>query len=175
MVRRDWDRHGGGVALFISDNLSFYVVLSHPSAEFLITELKFQCSSLLYGVFYRPPSSDGSDMTSIESSLEQLSPSKLRSLIPVGDFNIDQSPTSKHPLLNNIMSIEDKLGLKQIVTAPTRATATNQTLLDHVYISESQTHLPCTFIPPLVGSDYDTLLVTLTSLCPSQQSLVSYR
>ena len=92
---------------------------------------------MLCGVFYLPPSSDGSDLSSVETTLEQLSPSKLKSLTLLGDFNIDRSPSSRHPLLNNIMSIEDKLGLKQIVTFPTRTTVTTESLIDHVYISRS--------------------------------------
>ena len=169
LVRRDRDRHGGGVGLYIRDNLSFSLLFSHPSAELLIVELNLRHSSMLCGVFYRPPSSDGSDLSSVETALEQLSPSKLKSLTLLGDFNIDRSPSSRHPLLNNIMSIEDKLGLKQIVTFPTRTTVTTGNLIDHVYISECQPHLPCIHLPPLSGSDHDTLLVTLSNCQISYQ------
>ena len=171
LVRRDRDLHGGGVGLYIRDNLSFSLLFSHPSAELLVVELNLRHSSMLCGVFYLPPSSDGSDLSSVETALEQLSPSKLKSLTLLGDFNIDRSPSSRHPLLNNITSIEDKLGLKQIVTFPTRTTVTTESLIDHVYISECQPHLPCIHLPPLSGSDHDTLLVTLSNCQISYQRM----
>ena len=105
LVRRDRDQHGGGVVVYIKNNLPFTITLTHPSAELLIVELKLRRSSVLCGTCYHPPSSDISGLTSIESALEQLAPSKLKSLVLLGDFNIDRSPTSKHPLLNIIMSI----------------------------------------------------------------------
>ena len=169
LLRRDRDRHGGGVAIFIWDNFPFTIILSHTSAELLVVEIQLRRSPVLCGIFYRPPSSDVSVLTSVESALEQLSPSKQDSLVLLGDFNIDRSPSSKHPQLNILLSIEDKLGLKQVVSTPTRVTPTSSSLIDHIYISEHQTYSPCVCLPPLMGSDHDTLKISLTNRQTSRQ------
>ena len=102
----------------------------------------------------RPPSANASLLADVESALEQLSPSRLKSLVLLGDFNIDRSPTSSHPLLH---ILEDKLGLKQVVTTATRTTPTSSTIIDHIYVSNGLSHSHCTDLPPLPGSDHNIL------------------
>ena len=171
LVRRDRDRHGGGIALFIADCIPFSVALRHATAELLVVELRLHSnrSPMLCGILYRPPSSDTSVLLSVESALEQLSPPSESSFILLGDINIDRSSSSKHPLLNILLSIEDKLGLKQIVSNPTRTTSTSSTLIDHIYVSNRTQHSPCVSLPPLEGSDHDTLHVTLKNCRPSSR------
>ena len=163
VVRRDRDRHGGGIALYIRDHLHVDVLLSHNSAELLIVELPLRSSKVVCGLLYRPPSADASLLSDVESALEQLSPSRLKSLILLGDFNIDRSPTSSHPLLPILNSIEDKLDLKQVVTTATCTTSTSSTIIDHIYISNNITHSHCTDLPPLLGSDHNILQISLAN------------
>lgn len=140
LVRRDRNRHGGGIAILIQDHLPFTVILSHASAELLVIELRLRHSIVLCGLFYRPPSSDATVLTDVESALEQLPPSKTRSFVLLGDFNIDRSPTSSHPLLPILLSFEDTLGLKQVVATATRTTTTTSSIIDHIYVSENLTN-----------------------------------
>ena len=72
LVRRDRDRHGGGIALYVRDHLSLTVKVSHPEAVLLLIELRLRRSCLLCGLLYRPPSSSASILSSVESTLEQL-------------------------------------------------------------------------------------------------------
>ena len=52
VVRRDRDRHGGGVALFITDCIPFSIALRHASAELLVVELRLRSnrSPVLCGI-----------------------------------------------------------------------------------------------------------------------------
>ena len=125
----------------------------------MFIELKLPHQSLLCGLFYRPPTSDTSVLQSLESALEQLPPSKQNSLLLLGDFNVNYHQTAVNPLLHSLHSIEDKLGLKQIVALPTRPVSS--TLIDHIYLSESLLHSPCDILPPLSSSDHSTLLFSL--------------
>ena len=163
LVRRDRDRHGGGIAMFVQDHLPFTTSLSHAHAELLVIEVHLRRCTILCGLLYRPPSSNASVLTDVESALEQLPPSKTRNLVLVGDFNIDRTHASSHPLLPILTSIEDKLGLKQVVTTATRTTTNTSTIIDHIYVSENLTNSRCTNLPPLPGSDHNILQIALTN------------
>ena len=143
--------HGGGIALYVQEHLYFNMIVSHRSAEVLIVELPLGRSRVVCGLLYCPPSSNASLLADVESALEQLSPSRLKSLVLLGDFNIDRSPTSSHPFYNSID------GLKQVVTTATRTTPTSST------VSNGFSHSHCTDLPPLPGSDHNILQISLTA------------
>ena len=69
--RRDRDRHGGGVALFIDATLNTRRVHSHPSEELLWLEVRSQAGSFAIGVMYRPPGLD-SDLSKLELAMATL-------------------------------------------------------------------------------------------------------
>ena len=105
----------------------------------------------------------------MESALETLSPTKLKSLILLGDFNVDfLSPSD--PLQEQIQSISDKLSLKQVITAPTRVTPTTSTIIDHVYLSENLSLSSCNILPPLSGSDHNSVAVSLQLFPPYKKA-----
>ena len=159
LVRRDRTRHGGGIAIFVQNCIPFSVVLSHKSIEFLLLSLDLKPRKLLCGLLYRPPSSPPSVLEDLETTLNEVPPAKIKSLILTGDFNLDAS-TSPDPLLK---SISDTHGLIQTVTEPTRTTDHSSTIIDHVYLSESLNHSlsSCHTLPPIEGSDHKTICVSL--------------
>ena len=133
---------------------SFSQTVIHPSIEFLLISLIWES---LMCLFYRPPSYSHSVAT-LESALESLPPAKLKSLILLGEFNIDfLSPSD--PLRLQIQS--DKLSLRQVVTAPTRVIPTTSTIIDHVYLSENLGLSSCNILPPLTGSDHNNVAISL--------------
>ena len=75
--RRDRNRHGGGVAIYIHDTIPYSVYISHDSIELLLVELKLSRGHLFCGVFYRSPSSGSSVLTILESTLEVIPPNRL--------------------------------------------------------------------------------------------------
>ena len=145
--RRDRNRHGGGVAIYIRDTIPYSVYISHDSIELLLVELKLKHGHLLCGVFYRSPSSKSSVLTILESTLEAIPPNRLTSLTLLGDFNIDQR-NPDHPLQPHLHSIQDKLNLHQVVSEPTRSTISTDTLLDLAYLSDLSMLSSCTTEPP---------------------------
>ena len=86
IVRRDRDRHGGGIALYISTDISYSTILKHSSLEFLLVEVILHNSKLLCALFYRPPVTPGTHdsiiLSELESTIEALPPSKLKKLHP---------------------------------------------------------------------------------------------
>ena len=55
-VRCDRNRHGGGVALFISEKLEFNITMVGPDGlEFLLISVQNANNKVYIGVWYRPP------------------------------------------------------------------------------------------------------------------------
>lgn len=50
-----------------------------------------------------------------------------------------------------------------MVDTATRTTTTSSTIIDHIYISSDLSHSSCINLPPLLGSDHNTLQLTLTN------------
>ena len=167
LTRRDRDRHGGGVAVYIHESITMSVRLIHPRIELLLVDLKLTWKTITCGLYYRPPSSDSSNLDELESTLEELPAPRLRNLLITGDFNIDLISSPYHPQLS---SIQYKFGLKQAVTSPTRESATSTTLIDHIYVSEHLTNTSCSVQPPVPGSDHNSVLLRLkkTTIPPSK-------
>lgn len=145
------------------------VRLIHPRIELLLVDLKLTQKTITCGLYYRPPSSDSSNLDELESTLEELPAPLLKNLLLTGDFNIDLISSPNHPQLS---SIHYKFGLKQAVTSPTRESATSATLIDHIYMYVSE-HLPntsCSVQPPVPGSDHNSVLLRLnkTTTPPSK-------
>ena len=141
--------------MYIMDDIPCIVFLKHPTSKLLLLELRKL--NLLCGVFYHPPSSNSTPLVDLESALESLPPSKLRSILLVGDFNIDLKKPSPNPLTPHLQTIQDKLCLKQIVSTSTftRSSGTLASLIDHVYLSEELPHSTSEVLPSLASSDHN--------------------
>ena len=118
---------------------------------------------MLCGLFYRPPSSHRSVLAQLESSLDELSPSLSKSLLLVGDFNVDLL-CSTDPILS---SITHKLNLKQVISSATRTTATSATLIDHIYLTDDLSQCSCSILPPLHDSDHSFIHLSLHKPSPT--------
>ena len=55
VIRRDRNRHGGGVLLYIKENIPITNVTRHATIELLFIEVSLKHCSLSIGLFYRPP------------------------------------------------------------------------------------------------------------------------
>ena len=152
--------------MFIHESLSS-VRQTHPAIELLLVDLKTKRSRLSCGLYYWPPSADPSDLASLETALEELPPLCVNSFLLMGDLNINLLSSSHQPILQSIV---DKLGLTQIVSAPTRVTQNTSTLIDHAYFSENLSKVNRSVQPPVDGSDHNSILLTVKSILPARGS-----
>ena len=98
LYRLDRNRHGGGVAMYISSHLSSSIVSLPPNdLELLLASFVFCNHSISIGTFYHPPSSSLA-ISNLASVFSNLRSSILSNLILVGDFNIHYSSSSTTPL-----------------------------------------------------------------------------
>ncbi len=158
LVRRDRNRHGGGLVVYTQESLSCNTLLSHKQIEMLILEVSTSNLNLTCALVYRPPSSDATILHEIEESLERLPATKTKSLLLIGDFNINITVTS-NPILSSIQATHN---LKQVISTPTRNTLTTQSLIDHAYLSKGL-RFTVTTISPLSTSDHCAVLLSLQS------------
>ena len=117
LVRRDRNRHGGGVMLYIRDNPSFCVVYNDPENLELLSVKLFDGQSLrCVCALYVPPVSVYTDLHSLFLFLHQAHFSKF---VLIGDFNVDYLDSSS-PLYHSLQTILNNYCLTQVVQEPTR-------------------------------------------------------
>ena len=92
LIRLDKERHGGGVAIYISAHLPFRVIFFGPlSLGFLAISVLSPFGQFPVSVFCRPPSSNVFVFDNLSVALEDLCAPLFPHLFPFGDFNVEVS------------------------------------------------------------------------------------
>ena len=135
VIRKDRTRHGGGVAIYINENLSYCLRddLVPVDLEMLCIELKFQMSKpFLICTWYRPPNTDMSLLHKYEEFLTNAD-AEFNELIILGDLNCDYSvDLGCDTVSENLKFVNSLFNLEQMINEPTRITQSSRTLLDVV-------------------------------------------
>ena len=146
---------GGGVAVYLHDSVPYNRRhdLEKDHLEDLWAEIKCPCSiGILLGTVYRPPDNTRIDnwCSLVESTLERTQ-CESRETILMGDININ--------FVNGVVTNEkwrgvvDAFQLTQVITSPTRVTATTDTLIGHIYTTLPQ-HVRASKVGVLSASDH---------------------
>jgi len=163
------NRVGGGVSLFIRENLEFVqrddlTIHSHEgNVESIFIELPVSSSptrkNMILGCVYRPPDTDIKDFTShLALTLDTIS-KEGKTCFLLGDFNIDLLKNERHTLTTDFLNMLFSCCMYPTITKPTRITDKSATLIDNILtnsLSESYTsgtlvtdisdHLPIFYI-----------------------------
>lgn len=138
------DRIGGGVAIYIRDNLygtrrqDLYI----PSLEALWVEIRLNNQSYLIGGLYRPPNTGAPYFQLIEESFDRAFNSNPSNLIITGDFNINMLDNATSNKLQNIIQ---SYGFSQLISEPTHFTETSSSLLD-LFIVNNPNSIKTSFV-----------------------------
>ena len=135
------NRHGGGVLLYIKDNVKCEVIDLSVSQmiESIWVKVTLNSESYAIGVIYRPPSADRNYYKEILNQLDFIH-ANFEKVILMGDLNFDYKfdvSLSSNPVYN----IECLYDMKQLITEPTRVTVTTSTLIDVILSNVSQLHV----------------------------------
>ena len=150
LIRNDRNRHGGGVAFYIKNEICFNIknIFSHEIENIFIDILLPKTKPFTVGVFYRPPNNIDF-LKEITNDFLKLLP-ETNDLFILGDFNINILHNNKSILecnKNVICNIDDTtissiskqyidfcstFALKQLIRYPTRVTSKSSTLIDHI-------------------------------------------
>ena len=135
IYRRDRNRHGGGVCVYISDQFSAtrVVNIEPADAEVMCVEFKLYGIKSIVCICYKPPNHDTIDfLTSIQTVLDKSN--DYGAIMFIGDFNCKHSHFYEHDrdtadggLLNNFC---EALNFKQFINEPTHFSSNNKSCLD---------------------------------------------
>ena len=107
--RRDRDRHGGGIMLYVRDTFQF-TFLPDPSQNLELLSIVLQHNIIpvrfCISTFYRPPSSAPDLLDELCSYFDSIDSAQFTNLVIIGDFNVDVS-TDSHPLFQKVNNIID--------------------------------------------------------------------
>jgi hypothetical protein len=131
-------RQGGGVAVYIREDLKFKILSSSPAEylggpEFLLIEISLSgADALLLGVCYRPPRS-GHLLGFENALLNELV--RYSHVLIMGDFNTDLLPTTQNYEYRQLTTMFDSCNLTVLPLEPTHHTADSDTFLDLLVVS----------------------------------------
>ena len=135
VIRSDRNRHGGGVACYVRNDISFNVRsdFSDEIENIVFDMLLPKTKPILVGILYRPPD--------LSKFLDKLSTAISRSntfdnqeAYILGDWNINLINKQKH-IPNGIKRYKEfcsLYGLEQLISTPTRVTKNSSSILDHI-------------------------------------------
>ena len=158
------NRHGGGIALYISNEFEFLVTMCGPKElEFLLVSLhniNNAHQKVYIGLWYRPPDKNTA-LDGLYSVIENLDVALLSSFVLLGDFNIDFCKQS-HPLFSKLSIFLQSFVLTQVVPQPTHISPSGRaSLIDLVLLSSPSQLVSCNVIPPLGNSDHNGINLTI--------------
>lgn len=160
LVRLDRNRHGGGIVMYIKNNLSFYVIKSVPELEFCTINIKCFSGNTCIALAYRPPSAPPQYFDSLSNVLLDLNIHTFSNFVLIGDLNVDVSTTSFST--STLSCIFQQFGLHLVSTSPTRTTDSTSTTIDVIACSNASSIMACDVVPQLGSSDHYGLSVSLS-------------
>ena len=157
ILRCDRSRHGGGVACYIRNDLSYNILSVFPrEIENIFFEILLPNSKpVIVGTIYRPPSQNNF-LELLNSNMNKIN-SVDNEIYILGDFNInlflnDCYVLEKDNILNSKSIPNDVksyhefctfFGLKQLTKVPTRTTTSSSTIIDHILASYPERVTQC--------------------------------
>ena len=151
-VRLDRTRAGGGIAVYVKNNLYFeeQVDLSNHEIELLWLKISFQQNHFLLGVFYRPPNSRVKLWDYFYDSVSKALDKNLP-VILTGDFNIDMLSNTATGR-NHLSNLMHRLNMVNLVCEATNFTTTPGTCIDLVLTNNRNTVKSVEVLSPFCSS-----------------------
>lgn len=173
MFNKPRNRHGGGVAIYIRNDLKYKrrIDLELANIECIWLEVVLHKTKLLLCSLYRPPSMGNDYYNNMLDCIEKACfEDKL--VVLIGDLNInyiiDESLSS-----NPLYYIECANNLKQLVESYTRVTPTSKSTIDVILSSHPELHT-CTDVYEIALSDH-YLIYTSLDLTKSKKNVQAHK
>ncbi|CAB3986869.1 Hypothetical predicted protein [Paramuricea clavata] len=180
LIRKDRNRAGGGVVLYIRDNLSYLDRndLVPDRLEMLCAEITRPFSkSLFVCTWYRPPKSNLSLFNDCDVFFQKCK-SENKELIIIGDINCNVMKTSPDAHTRQLNFLCSLYQLDQLINKPTRETNTLATLIDLV-LTNAKENIWTSGVIDLGMSDHSLIYVvrkfTLPKLKPNVKEVRDYK
>lgn len=149
LQRKDRNREGGGVCMFIKNSLAFNrrSDLENEELELLACDILLpKTKPILIGVVYRPPK-DNAFYQKLEI---QLANCFQQECILLGDFNTNVNSQNTNSLIRSLDRFMKKFSFKQMIKEFTRITGTSATTIDLILVNDVEKIsnsgvIPCSF------------------------------
>ena len=124
IIRKDRNRNGGGIALYIKNNISYSerIELTLGLKMICVEINKGHCRPFLLSAWYRPPNSEIGLFDNIEL-FQSKSDLENKELILIGDINCDYMKVPLDPHSRRLQFLCSLYQLSQLIDQPTRITA----------------------------------------------------
>lgn len=135
--RRDRQGRGGGIGAYVKLTYScqelIFDFLVSEHLEYLFIKINLRSFTLVIGSFYRPPNTNINNyINDFDNILSTVCPA-VDDVICLGDFNVNF-----FNLTNPIDSCFQSYNFTQIIQEPTRITGRSSTLIDPIFISNTE-------------------------------------
>ena len=141
ILRKDRNRYGGGVAVFIRNGIEFLGrndLIEDENIEMLIIEIRLQKQKpFLVLCWYRPPNSSITLFDDFEKIIQNVDNSNMPYCV-LGDLNCDvqNSPIPNHS--KRLLGIMESYDCRQLIEKPTRVAQTSSTTVDLIFSNCSE-------------------------------------
>ena len=168
-VRHDRTRHGGGCLMYISDRLTFKHQMDFQSNKYEHIWVDIRVNAKLYAVnaFYRPPNESAECHTEFLEAADQilsnLSKYNAETKIIASDLNFGNSYCKSpilppKPLDSSAPDLFASYGFSQLIDIPTRVTENSTSLIDLIFVSNTDNIQRHGTLPRL--ADHDGVFVS---------------
>lgn len=138
------NRNGGGVSLFIRENIRYKlrndVSVLNDIIECLFIELHDNAhserKSTIVGIVYRPPNCNLEEFNGLFNDIISKIRQEGKYFYIMGDFNINLLNVDQHLHTREFLDNMFSSTLIPVITKPTRITDTSATLIDHIYCNQ---------------------------------------
>ena len=122
------DSHGG-VIIYVKESLHYTRRrdIEPNGIECIWIEITLNHKSILFGLFYRPPSANAAYFSSIEDSIHLAIDTGIQDIIVTGDFNFNMS---NEKLSVKVKDLCEQFSFEQVIEEPTHYTEHSSSLLD---------------------------------------------
>ena len=135
------DRCGGGVSLFVKNNLSYILrkdlILFNQSVECLFIELQStdssRSNSIIVGVIYRPPNTNITHFNESLSTILDKVKMENKQVYLSRDYNINLINTDKHQPSAEFLESMFSYSLYPMINRRTRIRESSATLIDNIF------------------------------------------
>ena len=143
IVRKDRNRHGEGVAIYIPNSINYIIRddLFDENLETITIEIsKPNSKPFLINCWYRPPDTPLELFNNYEDLITKMD-SENKEVILIGDFNCDWSRlivNKANVQTNKLAELAGTFQFEQLINEPTRITSTTKTLIDLAFTNKPE-------------------------------------
>ena len=138
------DKIGGGVSLFIKDNVKYFVrsdlSILNKHIEVIFVEIdknQYQSSkNIVVGTLYRPPNTDIEIFNAHLNNILEILKSENKSVYIMGDYNINLLNVDSHNLSSEFLNLMYSFAFFPVINKPTRISKNTSSLIDNIFCND---------------------------------------